>query len=182
MRVPPVPRNENERLAALHETGLLDTQTSEDFDRITRIARRLFNVQSALVSLVAEDRQWFKSRVGLDARETPREVSFCGHTILGQDVMVVEDASIDPRFDDNQLVVDGPTIRFYAGCPVHTPDGHTIGTFCIIDDKPRTFDAEDRAMLRDLASLTETQIGLRFRSPGRDHKDTSHSIREEPGV
>lgn len=113
----------------------------------------------ALVSLVDENRQWFKSCSGLRVRETPRSLSFCGHAILGDDIFIVPDALADERFADNPLVVKEPHIRFYAGCPLSAPDGRKLGTLCIIDHRPRTLDDEDRGLLGDLAAIVESELG-----------------------
>ena len=158
MRVPPLHTNEHERVSALQNSGLLDSGPEERFDRITRTASRLFDVPIALVSLIDDHRQWFKSRVGLDAAQTPREVSFCGHAILDQKVLTVEDTQAAPRFADNPLVVDGPKIRFYAGCPLHDEHGNAFGTLCIIDSKPRRFGVDEKAALSDLARVVEREI------------------------
>lgn len=160
MRMQPPERSENEteRLAALELTGLLDTLPEERFDRITRIARSMFGVDIALVSLVSADEQWFKSRQGLDACSTSRDISFCGHAILGADVFVVPDTARDARFADNPLVTGAPHIRFYAGAPLKTGDGFRIGTLCIMDSEPRIFQDADRCALRDLADLVEREI------------------------
>ena len=158
MLKPKIPNSETERLAALHSLNLLDTPEDERFDRITRMAKRLFGVEIALVSLIDRDRQWFKSRQGLTISETPRDISFCGHAILDDKVMVVPDAQQDTRFADNPLVTDQPNIRFYAGCPLQTYDGHRIGTLCIIDSKPRQLDSDDHDSLRDLASMVESEL------------------------
>ena len=158
MQVPPKPANEATRLASLRALEILDTDPEERFDRLTRLARRLFDVPIALVSLVDENRQWFKSCQGLDASETPRDVSFCGHAILGDDVLLIPDAARDERFHDNPLVTDDPKIRFYAGCPLRVRNGSKIGTLCLIDRKPRQFNDEDLALLRDLARTTEQEL------------------------
>lgn len=162
MKAPPAPENEYDRLQALHACFLLDTGKEEGFDRLTRLAQRYFNTKIALVSLVDSDRQWFKSKQGLDATETSREISFCGHAILSEELLVVEDAVKDTRFADNPLVEGPPHIRFYAGAPLHSPDGHSIGTLCIIDDHARTFTESDRLTLRDFADSLETEINLRL--------------------
>jgi diguanylate cyclase (GGDEF)-like protein len=154
---PPLP-DELRRLGTLHALGLLDTPAEERFDRITRMAQRLFDAPIALISLVDEHRQWFKSRQGLEATETPRTVSFCGHAIQGDDPMVVVDAADDPRFADNPLVVQDPGIRFYAGCPIAAADGSKLGTLCVIGREPRTFSESDTALLRDLADMVEREI------------------------
>ncbi len=145
-------------MAALRATDLLFTPSEERFDRITRLASRLLGTPIALVSLVADKCQWFKSAQGLDATETPREVSFCGHAILGEKTFVVENATRDPRFADNPLVTSDPNIRFYAGHPLHASDGSRVGTLCVIDRNPRKFTPEQLEVLRDLAALVETEL------------------------
>lgn len=154
----PIPEDEQSRLEALHALLVLDTPPEERFDRIVAFAAREFQVPIALVSLVDGERQWFKGRVGLDLCETPRDVSFCGHTILQEGLLVVEDALHDPRFHDNPLVTDGPGIRFYAGVPLTLPCGHRIGSLCIIDSEPREFDAFDRKILRSLRDLVVQEL------------------------
>lgn len=154
----PVPTNEAKRLRSLYALGVLDTSPQERFDRLTRLACRLFNVKIALVSLVDSDRQWFKSRAGLDLEETPREYSFCAHAILDEGVMVVSDAQADERFRDNPLVTGSPDIRFYAGCPIKAPDGEHVGTLCVINDQPRQLDPDDERVLRDLAEIVEEEL------------------------
>jgi diguanylate cyclase (GGDEF)-like protein len=158
MKAPEIPPDETQRLRALHTLRVLDTPAEERFDQITRMAIRLFNVPIALVSLVDAGRQWFKSRQGLDATETPRNISFCGHAILEDAVLVVEDALADERFADNPLVCSAPNIRFYAGCPLRARSGHRIGTLCLIDRVPRTLSSEEESLLRDLAALAEQQL------------------------
>jgi diguanylate cyclase (GGDEF)-like protein len=155
---PPLPTDEASRLESLRALNILDTAAEERFDRLTRLAKRLFDVPIALISLVDANRQWFKSCQGLGVTETPREVSFCGHAILGDEVMVIPDALLDERFHDNPLVVGGPQIRFYAGCPLTTLDGRKLGTFCLIDQKPRDLDEGERESLRDLARMAEREI------------------------
>lgn len=162
MERPPIPDNEDERLAALHALGLLDTEAEEHFDRITRLAQRVLGVPIALVSLVDGDRQWFKSRIGLDPQETSRDASFCAHAIVDDaDVFVVEDATVDRRFSDNPLVVGQPEIRFYAGSPIAGPDGSKLGTLCVIDRVPRELSKEDEQALRDLAAIVERELEVR---------------------
>ena len=158
MKKPDIPKNEPDRIQTLHSLGILDTPPEERFDRITRMAKRLFNVPIALVSIVDENRQWFKSCVGVDVSETPRDISFCGHTILGNDIFIIPNALEDKRFADNPLVVNEPNIRFYAGCPLKAPNGLQLGTLCIIDDQPRNFTKEDLEALVDLASMVEREI------------------------
>jgi diguanylate cyclase (GGDEF)-like protein len=158
MKTPETPANEKERLKTLRSIDILDTDSEERFDRLTRMAKRMFGVSVALVSLVDENRQWFKSKAGLDACETGRDISFCGHAILGNDIFVIEDALEDERFADNPLVTGEPKIRFYAGAPLRYLDGNKIGTLCIIDQKPRILDEEDSTMLRDLAEMAEGEL------------------------
>ncbi len=127
-------------------------------DRLTRLARRLFDVPIALVSLVDANRQWFKSSAGLDASETPREISFCGHAILQDQILEICDAEQDERFHDNPLVTDKPGIRFYAGHPLGMEDGSKLGTLCLLDTKPRKLNDEERELLRDLARMAEQEM------------------------
>lgn len=158
MKKPDIPEDEHRRLKDLRSLGILDTPSEERFDRLTRMARRMFDVPIALVSLVDENRQWFKSCMGLDVRETPRDISFCGHAILGDDVFIIPDAMEDDRFKDNPLVLQAPFIRFYAGCPLKLPSSRKMGTLCIIDVKPRQMNDEDVALLKDLAAMVENEI------------------------
>lgn len=151
----PFPPDEGARIASLRRMQLLSTPDEEAFDRVTRTAQRLFKVPIALLSLVDAERQWFKSCIGLPVRETPREVSFCGHAILGEELFVVEDATLDPRFADNPLVVGEPRVVFYAGCPLRNSEGHMVGTLCIIDHQPRVLSPELRQSLEDLGRWLE---------------------------
>ena len=153
-----LPEFEDQRIKALHDLQILDTPPEERFDRITKIAQILFDVPIALVSLVDTNRQWFKSCVGLSARETPRSMSFCSHAILEEDVMAIEDAKNDVRFADNPLVTGEPYIRFYAGKPIRGPTNQLLGTLCIIDKIPRKLTKGDRGLLIDLANWVENEI------------------------
>lgn len=157
MKQAPYPKDEEERLKTLHNLDILDTLAEERFDRITRIAKQLFDVPIALVSLVDNDRQWFKSKQGLSVNETPREVAFCSHTILFDKIMMVEDTMKDDRFHDNPLVTRDPKIRSYMGCPLKI-EGYNIGTFCLIDTKERTFTDSEKLTARDLADLVQSEI------------------------
>ena len=156
----PIPADEAGRLAELHALGLLDTPREERFDRITRLLALVMKVPMAFLSLIDADRQWFKSTCGLGATETPREISFCGHTILSDRPMVVPDAAQDERFFDNPLVTGGPRIRFYAGQALNGPGGHSVGTLCVADTRPRTPSPDDLAALGELARLVERELGL----------------------
>jgi diguanylate cyclase (GGDEF)-like protein len=158
MHVPSTPSNESARIDTLRALQILDTSPEERFDRLTRLAKRLFGVPIALVSLVDTNRQWFKSCVGLSASETSRDVSFCAHAILGDDLFMVPDTLADERFHDNPLVTNDPNIRFYAGCPLTVANGSKLGTLCLIDVKPRGLDAEERELLRDLARMAEQEL------------------------
>ncbi len=153
-----IPENESERLQALRALNLVEASGDERFDRYTRIAAALFDVPYALVSIVDDERQWFKSTYGTDIAQTPREVSFCAHAIHHPDVMVVNDALTDSRFGDNPTVVGPPNVRFYAGTPLILPNGFAIGTLCILDDRPREFSDKDRARLADLGGLLEQEL------------------------
>jgi len=147
--------NEQARLAALNGYGLLDTPNEPDFDAIVREAAAFMRAPIALISLVDEDRQWFKARVGLDAQEMPRSISFCTHALRGNEVFVVPDAAEDARFSQNPLVTDNPNIRFYAGAPLRTANGHRIGTLCVIDRSPRgDITDRERQRLESLAART----------------------------
>ena len=157
---PPTPVDELMRLETLRNLKILDTESEERFDRVTRLARRVFGAPIALVSLVDNDRQWFKSRQGIEVTETSREISFCGHAILDDGVMVVNDAHDDERFSDNPLVTSDPNIRFYAGYPLSAPDGSKVGTLCIIDREPRQLQDEDVSLLEELGQMVEEELAV----------------------
>lgn len=154
----PLPDNEPERLRALHDLMLLDTSPEERFDRVVRFAAEQLDAPIALVSLVDEHRQWFKSRLGLQVPETGRDISFCAHAILQPDVFIVEDASRDARFADNPLVTGETHVRFYAGAPVSAPGGERIGTLCVLDTRPRALDGTELAILKALRALVDEAI------------------------
>ena len=158
MKTPDIPQDEKARLTTLRSLNILDTPQEERFDRLTRMSKRMFGVPIALVSLVDENRQWFKSCEGLSVMETPRDISFCGHAILGNEIFLISDATKDERFADNPLVLNEPHIRFYAGCPLRFPNGSKLGTLCLIDRKPRSLSEEDLEALRDLASMVEREL------------------------
>lgn len=158
MKAPGTSIDEAVRLTTLRSLDILDSLGEERFDRLTRMAKHMFRVPIALVSLVDENRQWFKSCVGLDVNETSRDISFCGHAILGDEVFVIRDTLKDDRFADNPLVLDDPHIRFYAGCPIKVANGSRIGTLCIIDREPRDFSVEDEELLKDLAAMVEQEL------------------------
>jgi len=156
-----LPENERYRLERLRSYRILDTEPEEEFDRIVRLAASVLDVPIALISLVDEGRQWFKARMGLEARETPRELAFCAHAIHGTDVYVVHDATQNPLFKDNALVTGAPDIRFYAGAPLRSHDGFNLGTVCAIDRIPREPTTAQLALLHDLAALTSDLLELR---------------------
>lgn len=159
MTTPPdLTPDEPARLQALRNLNLVDTPLEERFERITRLARGLLDVDIVAVSLVEADRQFFKSIQGLDVCGTSRDVSFCGHTILGDDLHIVPDARLDDRFNDNPLVTGPPNIVTYAAMPLRSQDGFNIGSLCAIHSSPREFDADELQHLRDLAAMAELEL------------------------
>ena len=161
MNAAPRPSDEAERLKALRAYDVLDTPAEEAFDDLTRLAAQVCNAPIALVCLVDEERQWFKSKVGLEVSETSRDLSFCAHAVCQRDVFVVEDAARDERFADNPFVVGSPHIRFYAGMPLSAPEGgHAIGTLCVLDRQPRQLTPAQIEALRILShQVMMQQIG-----------------------
>lgn len=157
MQIPEMPADESLRASALDALNLVYTPAEERFDRITRVASRLFEVPIVLISLITADKQWFKSRQGLDLQETPRTISFCAHAILSDDVFIVSNAIKDPDFRDNPLVTGPPGIRFYAGQPLLV-DSHRIGTLCLIDNTPKHLKPAEYDSLRSLAKWVELEI------------------------
>jgi len=153
-----LPQNEEARLAAVHKLGLLDTAEEDRFDRHARIAATALDAPIVLVTLVDRDRQWFKSHLGFNFSETPRDMGFCSHAILGDDPLVVNDALKDDRFADNPVVVGDPHVRFYAGVPLKVKDGSRVGALCIVDHKPRNLSANQLKMLQDIARLVEEEL------------------------
>ena len=160
----PLPEDEERRIKTLKELQILDTKMEARFDQITRIAAAAFDVPIALVTLVDQDRQWFKSRFGLSVTETPRDQAFCAHTILDTKVMIVRDTLLDPRFADNPMVIGEPRIRFYAGYPLTLPNGISPGTLCLINTRPRDLDEAKLGLLRDLGRLVEREMAVAPRS------------------
>jgi PAS domain S-box-containing protein len=157
----PVPANEQERLKALRGSGILDTAPERSYDQLTELAASICGTPIAVVSLIDSDRQWFKSKVGLNVSETSRDIAFCAHAILEGDLLVVPDATTDQRFAQNPLVTSEPHIRFYAGAPLITPEGHALGTLCVLDYVPRQLSEQQREALRVLSSQAVGQIELR---------------------
>lgn len=158
MQAAPIPDNEVERLQALHNLLLLDTPPEERFDRVVRFAAEELDVPIALLSFVDRQRQWFKSRLGLDIDETARNISFCAHAINQSELFIVGDASKDERFFDNPLVSGFPYIRFYAGAPVRAPSGERVGTLCVIDTKPRELGEIEQAVMAALSQLVDEAL------------------------
>ena len=160
MQIAPIPVDERERLEAVHKIAILDTEPEERFDSITRDAIEKLNVPISTVSILDSNREWYKSCVGIfDLKESPREISFCGHALLAKFVFVVEDTLKDPRFADNPMVVNAPFIRFYAGIALHDDKtGQPIGVFCVKDTRPRIFTSEETVILMDLADRAEKEL------------------------
>ena len=160
----PIPANDKQRLKILWQYDILDTVPEEVFDDLTELAAIICEAPIAMITLVDEKRQWFKSMVGVTVSETSRDISFCGHAIEHTDLFIVPDALEDRRFSENPLVISEPKIRFYAGAPLVTPDGHALGTLCVIDKVPRQLRSEQKQALRVLARHVMTQLELRRHS------------------
>jgi signal transduction histidine kinase/ActR/RegA family two-component response regulator len=156
-----LPKNEKERLASIEKYQILDTLPEGQFDEITQVAAHICGCPIATISIIAEQRQWYKSRIGLDLVETPREMAFCAHTILDDKPLIVEDTTLDPRFSDNPVVKGGPGVRFYAGVPLTNSDGHALGTLCVVDLKPRQLTPEQKIALEALSRHVITHLELR---------------------
>jgi two-component system NtrC family sensor kinase len=175
----PLPKNEAKRLKVLWQYDVLDTVPEEVFDDLTDLAAHICEAPIALISLVDENRQWFKSRVGLTTKETTRDVSFCAHAILQSGLFLIPDATKDPRFKDNPIVTGPPRIRFYAGVPLKSPDGFALGTLCVLDKQPKRLRAEQKRALLVLARHVETQLELRRHAKelaeARKHGDRQHA-------
>ena len=162
MKIAPLPDNENHRLEVLRKYGILDTEPEVVFDSIVDLASHICNVPIAVISLIDENRQWFKSSVGLEVKETSRDVSFCSHTILEEEMLVVPDARLDDRFSDNPLVLSDPSIAFYAGVKLTTDEGVCLGTLCVIDKIPRELSSEQLTALKTLAKNIMAHIELKY--------------------
>ncbi len=160
----PTPPNERHRLKVLWQYEVLDTVPEAMFDNLTELAASICGAPIALVSLVDEDRQWFKSAQGISQRETSRDVSFCAHAICQPDLFIIPDARRDPRFKDNPMVCGAQGIRFYAGSPLITADGYALGTLCVLDNKPRTLTTLQKRALQLLAGVVVSLLELRRQS------------------
>ena len=162
MSLYPIPNDDEKRIEVLDSFALMDTAPEREYDHIIQMASRIFDVPTVLISLVHRDRQFFKARIGLDVCETGRDVSFCTFALMESSVFVVPDASKDERFRTNELVTGYPNIRFYAGAPLITSEGHALGSLCLIDPKPRkTFSDRDQRVLQDLAAMVLERMELR---------------------
>src|SRR6266403_760748 len=160
----PFPKNEKQRLKVLWQYSVLDTMPEEIFDDLTELAARICEAPVAMITLVDEDRQWFKAKVGVSINETSRDISFCAHAITQPGLFIVPDATRDERFAKNPLVKSDPKVRFYAGAPLVSPDGYALGTLCVIDKVPRELRPEQKQALRILARHVVSQLELRRRS------------------
>ncbi|WP_432798925.1 GAF domain-containing SpoIIE family protein phosphatase [Poriferisphaera sp. WC338] len=160
MIAPLIPNNEAERLADLQALRILDTPEEERYQRVIRMASSTAEVPIAYIAMIDSDRQWLKAKCGLTFTETGRDVSFCGHTILQDEPLIIPNTTLDPRFQNNPLVKSEPHLRFYAGFPLKGPEGYNVGTLCIADIKPRNLSPKQLAMMMELASLTEQELHL----------------------
>ncbi len=170
---------EKQRLKVLWQYEVLDTVPEEVFDELTELAARICEAPIALISLVDENRQWFKAKVGTTVKETAREISFCAHAIRQSGLFIVPDATQDPRFADNPLVRSDPKVRFYAGAPLVTPDGYALGTLCVIDKVPRELRPDQKQALMILARHVVSQLELRRRS--RELADVQQQNKKDQG-
>jgi diguanylate cyclase (GGDEF)-like protein len=183
MLAAPIPSNESARLDSLRRMLLSAAPTEASLDRVTHAARRLFGTPIALISVVDSDRLWFKSCIGINVRETPRDISFCGHAILEDEPLIIEDTLLDPRFADNPLVIAEPRIRFYAGRPLRNGENFALGALCVIDYEPRVMTEEDRRLLEDLGAWAEAIFASRQLSQAqRELEAALHEAKRESMV
>ncbi|HWI19186.1 MAG TPA: GAF domain-containing sensor histidine kinase [Vicinamibacterales bacterium] len=161
MIAPPLPANEAARLSALERYDILDTEREQAYDDFTKLAAHVCGTPMALIGLIDDRRQWFKSKINMDGDETPRELTFCGHTLVDNQTLVVPDTIQDQRFHDHPSVTGAPRIRFYAGAPIVTHDGYGLGTLCVIDDKPRVLTAAQKEALEALSRQVMAHLDLR---------------------
>jgi len=160
MKIPAIPADEEQRLASLRDSGLLETGVTERLDRLTRLAKRMFDVRAALITLVDEEMLFFKSTSGTVREPLPRKITFCGHTILHTEPLIIPDTHGDDRFADNPLVTGEMNIRFYAGYPLRLPDGAVVGAFCLVDSTARQFTDAERDYLKDFAMIVEDEFAV----------------------
>ncbi len=161
MKKAPIPNNELKRIVSLYALDLLDTPPEERFDRLTSCATKIFHVPISTLTLIDANREWFKSCQGLSKTEGDRAISFCGHALVEDEILIIKDTLEDDRFADNPMVTGEPYIRFYAGVPIMSADGSRVGVFCIKDTKPRAFSKDDQDILIGLAKWAELEINLR---------------------
>jgi GAF domain-containing protein len=174
----PIPQNEARRLKVLWDYGVLDTVPEEIFDDLTELAALVCEAPISLISLIDEERQWFKSTFGTSVQETSRDISFCAHAIMGQGLFIVPDAIRDNRFASNPFVVSDPKVRFYAGAPLVTADGYALGTLCVLDVKPRNLRPEQKKALEVLSRHTVSLLEMRRRSLA--NKGGAHKVSAKP--
>src|SRR5581483_1520279 len=179
---PTTPQSEKKRLNVLWQYDLLDTVPEAIFDDLTELAAGICEAPIALISLVDETRQWFKSKFGTSVNETSRDISFCAHAIQQPDLFIIPDAAQDERFATNPLVTSDPKIRFYAGAPLTTPDGYALGTLCVIDKVPRELRPEQKQALRVLARHVVSQLELRRRNREGHHAQMGASGKQQAGA
>jgi len=161
MQEAPIPDDELERMISLYKLDILDSSPEEKFDRLTKAATQIFHVPISTLTIIDNNREWFKSCQGLSATEGDRAISFCGHALVEDEILVIPNTLKDQRFSDNPMVIGAPHIRFYAGVPIMSIDGKRIGVFCIKDIKPREFSKHDEEILEGLAIWAEMEINLR---------------------
>jgi len=183
MKPAPTPKNEQRRLEVLWQYDVLDTVPEEVFDDLTQLASLICQAPISTLTLVDEHRQWFKSKVGLSLAETSRDISFCGHAMLHNGLFIVPDALKDPRFRDNPFVTAEPHIRFYAGAPLISPDGHPLGSLCVIDKVPRELTDDQKKALRVLGRHVITLLELRRRAiASRQRRSEPDPVEQKPAV